>query len=682
MNRFIFIIWAIVSLSVSDVHALDNQLRIDSKTKYFDPVFYISYLSDSHNKLGIEDILHEDFGGRFIPNDYETLHFGFVEFSYWLKFQIQNFNELSPYLEIENPALDTIEYFLVNNQGELVHRELTGNAVKIRDRHIQTSGILLNMQLSDNEVYTVYLKVNAQSTSTAVPMRIASLEKFFETMTSENTWQGIYFGLIAFLFIYNLFLFLSIKDTSYLYFAVYIGFAGFVFSLYSGFGKELLWDLLPKGFHWLTIFVASGNIFMILFSSRFLRSKIMTPKLHYWLVALIMMNGVLIIFDLIGFGALAVKLMLYNTIMGLLFLMFLAVKSWNGGFKPAKYYMLAWSFYAIGVIISLLLDAILIKINMTIAEILQLSSTLSIFFMSFALSKKINIYIEGRNRAQEMALRTALENEQLIIGQNQQLEARVQQRTIDLEQSIATLSRQRQDLHDANNFKDKIFSIISHDLKSPITSLAGLLQIMKMKSLNEAERSKAIDSLEIALKGTKNLLDNILAWANNKPARVEDNDEIELRQLVDEVFILFQFQALNKKINLKNLIETDFHIFSNKNMLQLVLRNLVSNALKFTPKNGIIEVGMRQDFLNVEIFIKDTGIGMDEEIQANLFKSNRHNTTRGTDNEKGTGLGLKLCKEFLDKYNGTIHVHSILKKGTTITISLKNAIPVLETVVN
>jgi signal transduction histidine kinase len=682
LKRIIFIIWAYVSLSFPMAQAMDNQLTIDSNSKYFDPVFHVSYLSDPHNMLGIEDILHEDFSGTFIHNDDEILHFGFVEFTYWIKFQVQNYNQFTPYLEIENPALDTIHYFLVNNEGRLVHQELTGNAVKTADRPIKTSRLLINMQLSDNEIYTCYLRVNSQSTSIAVPMRIASLEKYFESINSESIWQGIYFGLIIFLFIYNLFLFLSIKDTSYLYFAIFIGFSGFVFSFYSGFCKELLWDILPKRVQWLAIFVAAGNTFMILFSSRFLHSKVKTPKLHNWLVALIIMNVALILIDLIGYGALALKLMLYNTIMGLFFLMFLAVKSWTSGFKPAKYYMLAWSFHVVGVIVSLLADAMLIKVNMNIAEILQLSSTLSIFLMSFALSKKINIYIEGRNRAQEMALRTALENEQLIISQNHQLEARVHQRTIDLEQSISTLSRQRQDLHDANNFKDKIFSIISHDLKSPITSLAGLLQIMKMKSLNEEERSKAIDSLEIALKGTKNLLDNILAWANTKPAKHEENDEIELKQLVNDIFQLFLFQASNKNIELKNLIETDFHILSNRNMLQLVLRNLVSNALKFTPKNGYIEVGMRQDFLNVEIFVKDTGIGMNEEIQENLFKSNRHNTTRGTENEKGTGLGLKLCKEFLDKYNGNIHVHSVLKKGTTITISLKNAIPVLETVVN
>jgi signal transduction histidine kinase len=682
LKRFIFFIWASVSLTVPKVQALDNQLKIDSNNKYFDPVFYVSFLSDPHNKLGIEDIIHEDFTGRFMPNDDETLHFGFVEFTYWLKFQVQNFNEFSPYLEIENPALDTIEYYLVNNEGRLVHRELTGNMIKTEERPMKTSRLLINMQLSGNELYTCYLKVNARSTSITVPMRIASLEKYFVSMNSEKIWQGIYFGLIIFLFIYNLFLFWSIKDTSYLYFAIFIGCTGFVFTFYSGLGKELLWDYLPKGFHWLAIFLAAGNTFIILFSSRFLHSKTMTPQLHNWLVALIIMNIALIFLDLVGFGTHTMKLMLYNSIMGLFFLMFLAVQSWNSGFKPAKYFMFAWSFYALGVITSLLSDAMLIKINLSIAEILQLSSTLSIFFMSFALSKKINIYIEGRNRAQEMALRTALENEQLIISQNHQLEAKVQQRTIDLEQSITTLSRQRQDLHDANNFKDKIFSIISHDLKSPITSLAGLLQIMKMKSLNDEERSKAIDSLEIALKGTKNLLDNILAWANTKPAKEEDNDEIELKQLVDEIFQLFQFQASNKNINLKNLLESDFHILSNKNMLQLVLRNLVSNALKFTPKNGTIEVGMRQDYLNVEIFVKDSGIGMNDEIKANLFKSNRHNTTRGTENEKGTGLGLKLCKEFLDKYNGNIYVHSVLSKGTTITISLKNAIPILETVVN
>jgi signal transduction histidine kinase len=682
LKHLVFIFLAISVLPATGSNAKYNQLKIDNESKFFNPALYISYLHDSDNVLTIEDILGENHTMDFTQNREETIQFGFEKTTYWLRLRVRNFTDVSPYLEIENQELDSIEYFLVDNEGKLVHKAFTGNSVKIADRSLKTSRFLIDMQLSGNEPYTCYVRISAQPASIVLPMRIASLEKFFETINVDNIWQGIYFGLVVFMFIYNLFLYLSIKDTSYLYFALFIGFTGFVFSLHSGFCREILWDYLPKNVRWISILAAAASTFMILFSSRFLHSRIRTPKLHNWLVALMIINIPLILLGLIGYGSLAVKLILYNSVMGLFFLMFLAVKSWNSGFRPAKYYMLAWSFYVIGVTISLLIDATVVELDKSVPQILQVGSTVSIFLMSFALSKKINIYIDGRNEAQELALKTALENEKLITNQNQLLEARVQQRTIDLEQIISTLSKQRQDLHDANNFKDKIFSIISHDLKSPITSLAGLLQIMKLKSLNEEERSKAINSLEIALKGTKTLLDNILAWANKKPSKVEENEEIELKDLVNEIFQIFDFQASTKNILLRNLIEIDFHILSNKNMLQLVLRNLVSNALKFTPKKGTIEIGIRQDYLNLEIYVKDSGIGMSEEIRSNLFNSNQHNSTRGTENEKGTGLGLKLCKEFLDKYNGSISVKSKPKKGTTITVSLKNAIPVLETVMN
>jgi signal transduction histidine kinase len=392
-------------------------------------------------------------------------------------------------------------------------------------------------------------------------------------------------------------------------------------------------------------------------------------------------NIPLILLNVFGFSELAVKLILYNSVMSLFFLMFLAVKSWRSGYQPAKFYLLSWSFHVLGIVLSLLVNSRIAELDINVNLILQISSIISIFFMSFALSKKINIYIERRNEAQKMLLKTVMENERLISNQNQMLEAKVNQRTIDLEQTISTLSKQRKDLHEANSFKDKVFSIISHDLKSPITSLAGLLQIMKMKTLNEEERSRAIDSLEIALKGTRNLLDNILAWAN-KNRNTTEVEEIELYSLVEEIFQIFQFHADNKSIRLENLVEKGFHIVSNRDMLQLVIRNLVSNALKFTKKNGSVEIGMRQDYLNIEIFVKDSGVGMSEEVISGLFKSNKHNSTRGTENEKGTGLGLMLCKEFVEKHNGSIHVKSQLKVGSTFTLTLNNAVPILETVFN
>lgn len=661
--------------------ASEKSMIIESEDQFYDPSGQLYYLCDDENQFTLHEILSNAHNEKFEKIAEGPLKLKRSESTHWIKFQVRNTAMIKPYLEIRNTSIDTINFFLQNSAGKLVHHSLTGNALKVRERPVETAALLVDMHMTASESYTCYLRIGAQSTPATLELRIGALKHFYESMHREYVLQGIYFGLILFLFVYNLFLFFSIKDSSYLYFAFFIGSVGLLFSLLSGFGWEFLWDFMPVTFISIPLIGAVSIVFKVLFSARFLHSRLRTPKLHLWLLALVLLNVPLVIVDIVGFHSLAVKLVRYNSVMALFFLMFLAIKSWKGGYRPAKYYLLSWSFYVLGVVVSLLIDTNVLRPAYSISEVLQISSTLSILFMSFALSKKINLYIDRRNEALKLVVKTAQEKERLVSSQNQLLESKVNERTIDLEQSISTLSRQRRDLHEANEFKDKIFSIISHDLKSPITSLAGLLQVMKIKKLNEEERSKAINSLEIALKSTKNLLDNILAWANKKQS-VEEDDEIELHKLVMEVFQIFEFQARSKSIQLINKVEKGFHIISNSDMLQLVIRNLISNALKFTPKRGSVVVGMRQDHLNIEIFVKDSGVGMTEEVVKNLFNSSKHNTTRGTENEKGTGLGLLLCKEFVEKYNGSLHVSSKPMRGSTFTLKLKNTVPILETLVS
>ncbi|MDZ7605033.1 MAG: hypothetical protein U5K79_05465 [Cyclobacteriaceae bacterium] len=122
-------------------------------------------------------------------------------------------------------------------------------------------------------------------------------------------------------------------------------------------------------------------------------------------------------------------------------------------------------------------------------------------------------------------------------------------------ETVETLQKQRADLDEANTFKDKIFSIISHDLKSPVATLAGLLQVLKLKTLSEAEKNKIVVNLEIALKATKILLDNMLAWSVKSDRKALETEELSLREVVDEVLSLFEFQAESKNINLRNLVE-------------------------------------------------------------------------------------------------------------------------------
>ena len=680
MKKLHLVLCGLFVLFQIDLRAEERIIAIDDQSEFFNPASESSFFIDKNKNLKFEQISGEEFQEQFAPITKDIPNFGRVSSPVWIRFEVQNSLPESPYLEIDNNALDTIVYYLVNKDKILVHQSAAGNHHELDSQIKSVGNVLINMHIPDAQPYTCFLKINANNASVQAPLRIASLKNFYVSRQQSSVWQGVYFGLIIFMLIYNIFLFISLKESTYIYFALFITSMGWLFNLLNGNGMNFIWTNIPGLNNFIPTIGAMAGIFLILFSSKFLNSSEKSPKLHQWLSALVGLYVAIVVLNLLGFRYLAVDLLSFNSLLALFFLIFLAIKAWKDDYEPAKLYLFSCLFFVIGVVANLLQKYAIIDINQFTGNILQISSCISILLMSFALSKKINVYIKNKNEAYQLAVKTALENEKLISSQNMQLEARVYQRTIDLEQSISTLSRQRKELHEANNFKDKVLSIISHDLKSPIATLAGMLSIMKMKSLTELERGNVVENLEVALKNTKILLDNILAWAHKNNNDSKETNEVEIYSCVDGIFDLFKFQANEKQIVLRNNIEANFYIQVHENMFQLVLRNLISNALKFTPKRGTVTVEMKEEFQNILISVKDSGIGMSKEVMENLFNSNKHTSTRGTENEKGTGLGLKLCKEFVDKYNGELSVESEPGKGTVITVKLRGAIPVLQTV--
>jgi len=680
VREFGIIIFGFVLLFHSNLYADENGIKIEDYSSYYNPAQHISYLVDNNNKLKITDIIQQKYQEKFIHENKEILNFGLTTSTIWLKVLIENGLEDSPFLNIENPAIDTIEYFLFKKEGQFVHHTLTGNFPNSKPRSLKAGNWFIDLHLEEQDEYICYLKINSNSTQLNLPMSISSLEYQYEINSNKNIWNGVYFGLILFLFIYNIFLFSSIKDTSYLYFAIYILGAGFHFALVKGFGLEHLWNNYTSYTHLTPITGSVSMIFCALFTIRFFNSSRRTPIIHFLMQVIIGFYIVVATIKFVGYQALSMQILYYIVALSTILKVALAIVAWIEGFKASKYYLLGWSFFVVGFILLILRDNGIIETTFYNKHVLQISSILSILFIAFAISKKINIYIDKKNEAQKLALTTAIENEKLISNQNQLLEAKVNQRTIDLEQTITTLSKQRQDLSEANGFKDKVLSIISHDLKSPLSSLAGMLNLMKLTSISEIERTDVVNNLETALNNTHNLLDNILDWADKHQRNPNETIEIELYSSVEEIFELFKYQAGIKEIHLRNKTQRGYFVNTNKNMIQLVLRNLISNAIKFTPKNGSITISMKEEFQNLLIYVADTGIGMSQETMNNLFKVDKYTTTLGTENEKGTGLGLKLCKEFVGKFNGEFSVASELNMGSTFTVKLKNIIPILESV--
>lgn len=230
------------------------------------------------------------------------------------------------------------------------------------------------------------------------------------------------------------------------------------------------------------------------------------------------------------------------------------------------------------------------------------------------------------------------------------------------------LRRYSEQLEVLNATKDKFFSIIAHDLKSPFNSFLGNTEVLAedLDIMSKEEIRDFVDDLRKSANNLFKLLENLLTWAQVQRGTIVFHPEpIELHHIVDEVFALYKDNAVSKSISLINLMPEEKEILTDHNMLYMVLRNLVYNSIKFTGRGGMIEVGINEITGFSELFVRDNGVGITDQVKAKLFKIDKQNTTLGTDKEKGTGLGLVLIKEMVEKNGGTVRVESEPGKGTT-----------------
>ncbi|MEW6005751.1 MAG: PAS domain-containing sensor histidine kinase [Stygiobacter sp.] len=217
-----------------------------------------------------------------------------------------------------------------------------------------------------------------------------------------------------------------------------------------------------------------------------------------------------------------------------------------------------------------------------------------------------------------------------------------------------------------NNTKDKFFSIIAHDLRNPFITILGFTDLLltDYKELDESEIVFYLEEMKKSAEISHNLLQNLLQWSRSQTGRIEFHPaKLNLKNLVNVNLELLQPSASNKEIVIKSEVEDSF-VMADEDMLNTIIRNLITNAIKFTPKGGMITIASKEVGKYAEVSVSDTGIGMNGDTVANLFKLDSTHSTLGTNNEAGTGLGLILCKEFVEKQGGKIWVESTLNVGS------------------
>ena len=240
----------------------------------------------------------------------------------------------------------------------------------------------------------------------------------------------------------------------------------------------------------------------------------------------------------------------------------------------------------------------------------------------------------------------------------------ITERKLAKEQILANESR----LKELNDTKDKFFSIIAHDLKSPFSSIIGFSELL-IKQVENKQYDKINSFSNIILSESKRsmeLLTNLLDWSRSQTGIIKFNPEnINITKIISNCIDLLQANADQKNIKIKYKYSKEIYVLGDKNMLHTVIRNLICNSIKFTNNNGIVEIEAITADNNLIISVSDNGIGIPNNVIRNLFKIDKTISTDGTNNEKGTGLGLILSKEFIEKHRGTINVKSKIGKGTT-----------------
>jgi len=350
--------------------------------------------------------------------------------------------------------------------------------------------------------------------------------------------------------------------------------------------------------------------------------------------------------------------------------------------------LLIYSFKS--VFISILILSVLIGIVLNYVLAIQLTKPIT------NLSKHINAIVESGFSGDIKALPVKWKDEVGRLTRNFNLmTSQIQNTLLDINKKSKVQQKQNMQLQSINlklissenklkslnSVKDKFFSIISHDLKGPLHTLTGFLQILikYTSTFTEAELKEFAESMDISVKRLLTMLENLLQWSRSQTGSIEHKPQnINLKILLEENVNLFVETAKNKNISL--VLETDNHVNvrADKNMLDFILRNLISNALKFTRSGGEVKISTMSNYEEfTQIIVHDNGIGISPEDMKKIFQPDIHFSTPGTGKEKGTGFGLLLCKDFVEKNGGEISIESLPGIGT----NLKFTVPTVQELV-
>jgi two-component system, sensor histidine kinase RetS len=604
---------------------------------------HIQWIEDSSSELTFEHVstLPDEMFNH--SNSY-TFNQGYTSSSYWLKIQIKFSPELINrhwLLEIPFPLLDYIALYKPDsaNTYTVIH---SGDRSPFSQRDFNTTDFVFNLQ-PQQQSNTYYLHVKTQD-SLQVPLFLWSDTSFPKHNALSTGLQGIYFGIMIVMVLYNLFIYLSVRDQSYLYYIGYISAFTLFQASMQGYSFEYFW---PNNTWWANTNIPFLGIlslfFAALFARNFLHTKELLPRLDNALIFIA--SALFITLPIIIFGSYNAGI--YSAIISSfiffnLVLLTGIIAAYNGN-RTAKFFVIAWSIFLISGVISMLgmLDILPLEYGNQIA--IQIGSALEVILLSMALADRINL----------------IEKEKVEIETH----------------SKKVLQDANKQLENSNRLKDEFIATISHEIRTPMNGILGSTQLLGDTTLNK-NQTLYIDTINRSGQTLLEILNNILDYSKIEADKLTiDNSEFVLEDVINECADFFGVISAQNRVKLFVRIHkgTPKVILSDPLRLKQILLNLLSNAFKYTSRGQIvINVQLAENNKHqLLIEVEDSGNGLTYEQQNILFQPFVQVDASSTREKGGTGLGLAICKRLAQLLGGEIGVHSLPGKGATFWFSAK-----------
>lgn len=669
----------------------------------------ISIFVDDTGKLPFSNITDQKFE---ITND-KVPNLGITKSTIWVKLSIHNRSNLEKlFLMVEQPSIDKIELYNKDESGKWNKISL-GEYKKYHERIINNPNYVFPVDIPLNKISVIYLSISSKD-QIQLPIFLGTEQSILDESLIQNLFFGMYAGIILIMILYNLFVSLTVRDSSYIYYIVYIFFVGLTQFTFEGLGFRFLWpdSIWLANYSSILIPFFSG-VSTLIFVKKFLQTKKYTPNFHIGINIMLAIYCVACLVGMLGNYSLSITLLQVSALSGALYLWILGFQVNRKGYRPAVFFLIGYTIFLIAVVVFVLRNFNVLPYNDLTSYVLEIGSVIQITLLSFALADKINFFRKENEEAQKQALEISKENERLIREQNIELEIQVNKRTEELQNSNNTLNFTLRELKEAQSQlvdAEKMASLgqltagIAHEINNPINFVTSNIKPLELDindlydviskyeeidpeqdvkqqiaEVNKFKRQIDLDFIKTEInsllsgigEGAKRTAEIIRSLKNFSRLDESDTKPVDLNEGLDSTLVLLR-SNIPPNIKVIKDFKTLPLVECLPGKINQIFMNLITNgihAIKIKPIQDAEEqliIRTWQEGNDVKISIKDSGIGMSEETKQKIFEP--FFTTKEVG--EGTGLGLSIVFSIIEKHKGQIDVATKVNQGTEFIITL------------